>query len=90
MLPRVVVRLAHYKSVDGKFRLFRYGHWIPAQWRELHEIYEFGRARGWQREPHGFETAGFMRADVSLEHEYIKALLLMRLDSGNFTPDQVE
>ena len=90
VLPRVVVRLAHYKSVDGKFRLFRYGHWIPAQWRELHEIYEFGRARGWQREPLGFETAGFMRADVSLEHEYIKALLLMRLDSGNFTPDQVE
>ena len=37
-------------GIDGKFRLFRYGHWIPAQWREFHELYEFARMRGWQRE----------------------------------------
>ena len=49
-LPWVLVRLAHYKGLDGKFRLFRYSHWIPAQWREFHELYEFARMRGWQRE----------------------------------------
>ena len=32
----------------------------------------------------------FERTDASLENEYIKALLLMRLDSGSFTPDQVQ
>src|SRR5207302_8817188 len=48
VLPKILVRLAHYKGLDGKFRLFRYGHWIPAQWRELHELYEFARMRGWQ------------------------------------------
>jgi hypothetical protein len=90
VLPRVLVRLAHYKSIDGKFRLFRYGHWIPAQWRELHELYEFARMRGWQREPLVFATDGFGQPAASLEQEYIRALLLMRLDSGNFTPDQVE
>ena len=90
VLPRVLVRLAHYKGIDGKFRLFRYGHWIPAQWRELHELYEFARMRGWQREALAHGAGTFSQPDRSLEHEYVRALLLMRLDSGNFTPDQVE
>ena len=90
VLPRVLVRLAHYKGIDGKFRLFRYGHWIPAQWRELHELYEFARMRGWQREPLSFGAGAFSQPSRSLEQEYVRALLLMRLDSGNFTPDQVE
>ena len=90
VLPRVLVRLAHYKRIDGKFRLFRYGHWIPAQWRELHEMYEFARMRGWQREPLALDDSSFAQPAISLEQEYIRALLLMRLDSGSFTPDQVE
>ena len=90
VLPRVLVRLAHYKAIDGKFRLFRYGHWIPAQWRELHELYEFARMRGWQREPLAFGAGAVNQPGESLEQEYVRALLLMRLDSGNFTPDQVE
>src|SRR5258707_12015294 len=44
--------------------------------------------RGWQRE--AFSLPGASAPGVTLEHEYIKALLLMRLDSGSFTPDQVE
>ncbi|MEO5702263.1 MAG: hypothetical protein ABIR61_17405 [Casimicrobiaceae bacterium] len=90
VLPWVLVRLAHFKGVDGKFRLFRYGHWIPAQWRELHELYEFARMRGWQREQLVFGSAPFSRPGVCVEQEYLQTLLLMRLDSGNFTPDQVE
>jgi len=90
VLPWVLVRLAHYKGLDGKFRLFRYGQWIPAQWRELHELYEFARMRGWQREQLVFGAAAFSVPGITFEQEYLKALLLMRLDSGNFTPDQVE
>ncbi len=90
VLPWVLVRLAHYKGVDGKYRLFRYGQWIPAQWRELHELYEFARMRGWQREQLVFGAAAFAVPGITFEQEYLKALLLMRLDSGNFTPDQVE
>jgi hypothetical protein len=90
VLPWVLVRLAHYKGLDGKFRLFRYGHWIPAQWREFHELYEFARMRGWQREQLMFGSGMFSRPGVCVEQEYLQALLLMRLDSGNFTPDQVE
>jgi hypothetical protein len=90
LLPSVLVRLVHYKGIDGKFRLFRYGAWIPAQWREFHELYEFARARGWQRSELAYGAGMFSRPGVCVEQEYLKALLLMRLDSGNFTPDQVE
>ncbi len=90
ILPWVIVRLAHYKGLDGKYRLFRYSHWIPAQWREFHELYEFARMRGWQREQLVFGVGAFAKPGVSFEQVYLKTLLLMRLDSGNFTPDQVE
>lgn len=90
VLPWVVVRLAHYKGLDAKFRLFRYSHWIPAQWREYHELAEFARMRGWQREQLVLGASGFAKSSVSFEQEYIRTLMLMRLDSGNFTPDQVE
>jgi hypothetical protein len=90
VLPWVLVRLAHYKGLDGMYRLFRYGHWIPAQWREFHELYEFARMRGWQREQLVFGAGGFGRPGVCVEHVYLQTLLLMRLDSGNFTPDQVD
>jgi len=90
VLPWVLVRLAHYKGLDGKFRLFRYSRWTPAQWRELHELYEYARMRGWQREQLVFGAGTFSWPGVCLEQEYVKTLLLMRLDSGNFTADQVE
>jgi hypothetical protein len=90
LLPWILVRLVHYKGIDGKFRLFRYSHWIPAQWREFHELYEFARMRDWQRDQLTYGAGIFSKAGVSVEQEYLKTLLLMRLDSGNFTPDQVE
>ncbi len=90
ILPWVLVRVAHYKGLDGKYRLFRYSHWIPAQWREYHELAEFARMRGWQREQLVFGVGAFSKPGISFEQEYVKTLMLMRLDSGNFTPDQVE
>jgi hypothetical protein len=90
ILPWVVVRLAYYKGLDAKFRLFRYSHWIPAQWREYHELAEFTRMRSWQREQLVLGGGSFSKPGVTFEQEYIKTLMLMRLDSGNFTPDQVE
>ncbi|HEY3459272.1 MAG TPA: hypothetical protein VGL52_00490, partial [Casimicrobiaceae bacterium] len=90
ILPWALVRVAHYRGLDGKFRLFRYSHWIPAQWRDFHEAYELARARSWHREQLVFGAAGFSRPGISVEQVYLDMLLLMRLDSGNFTPDQVE
>ncbi|HEX6792882.1 MAG TPA: hypothetical protein VF304_03445 [Casimicrobiaceae bacterium] len=90
ILPWALVRLMHYRGLDGKFRLFRYSHWIPAQWRDFHETYELARARSWHREQLVFGAGGFSKPGISVEQVYLDMLLLMRLDSGNFTPDQVE
>jgi len=90
ILPWVLVRLAHHRGLDGRYRLFRYSHWIPAQWRDFHELYEFARMRGLQREQLVLGGGGFAQPGITLEQEYVQTLLLMRLDSGNFTPDQVE
>jgi hypothetical protein len=90
ILPWVLVRLAHHRGLDGRYRLFRYSHWIPAQWRDFHELYEFARMRGWQREQLVLGGGAFSQPGITLEQEYVQTLLLMRLDSGNFTPDQVE
>jgi hypothetical protein len=90
VLPWVLVRLAYYKGLDGKYRLFRYSRWDAGQWKDFHELYEFARMRGWQREQLVLGAATFSRPGISLEQEYLKTLLLMRLDSGNFTADQVE
>mgnify|MGYP003693838625 CR=1 FL=1 len=46
--------------------------------------------RGWQRNELAYGAGMFSRPGVCVEQEYLKTLLLMRLDSGNFTPDQVE
>jgi hypothetical protein len=46
--------------------------------------------RGWQREQLIYGVGGFAKPGVSFEQQYLKTLLMMRLDSGNFTPDQVE
>jgi hypothetical protein len=90
VLPWVLVRLAYYKGLDAKFRLFRFSHWNPAQWREFHELYEFARTRGWHREQLVLGAGAFSRPGVCVEQEYLKTLMLMRLDSGNFTADHVE
>lgn len=90
ILPWALVRLAHYRGLDGKFRLFRYSHWIPAQWREFHEVYELARAKSWQKEQLVLGGGAFAKTGISVEQVYLNMLLLMRLDSGNFTPDQVE
>ena len=47
--------------------------------------------RGWQREQLVPSAPARSRGPAScVEQEYLKTLLLMRLDSGNFTADQVE
>lgn len=90
VLPWCLLRLAHYRSVDGKYRLFRYSHWIPAQWKEFHEIFDLARTRSWHREQLLIGPARFAGPAASMEMVYLRTLLMMRLDSGNFTPDQVE
>ena len=79
----MLLRLAHYKGLDGKFRLFRYGHWIPAQWREFHELYEFARTARLAARPAGVRRLDRFGARTRRRNRNTSlTLLLMRLDSG--------
>jgi hypothetical protein len=84
VLPWVLVRLA-YTRARRQVPAVPLQPLDAAQWREFHELYEFARMRGWQREQLVFGAGKFSRPGVCLEQEYLKTLLLMRLDSGNFT-----
>jgi len=85
--PALLSRHAHFLLQDLKLRQFRYAGWSAAQWRELHEIYQLASLYDRQRvrQPLPGERRG-----VSVEEEYLGTLLIARLNTGNFTPPQLE
>lgn len=87
-LPLVLTRLIHHRSVDAKFRLFRYEEWIPARWRELHTNYTLACHHRAEREPvPSMEETG---QKTTIEQKYLQLLLLHLLNTGSFTPPQLE
>ncbi len=88
-LPMLLVRLAHYKALDARLRLYRYAKWAASQWREMHQYYELARARRWHHRRLAFGDSRGARELDSIEEIYLRTLLEQRMDSGNFTPDQV-
>ncbi len=85
--PALLSRHVHFLRQDLKLRQFRYAGWSAAQWRELHEIYQLAALYDRQRtrQPLPGERRG-----ASVEEEYLGALLIARLNTGNFTPPQLE
>src|SRR2546421_1636251 len=47
ILPWVLVRLFHFKGLDGKVRVFPYRQWITAQWRGFLALFGIGAIRHW-------------------------------------------
>lgn len=85
--PALLARHALHMRLDLKLRQFRYAGWSAAQWRELHEIYQLAALYDRQRvrQPLPGERRG-----MSVEQEYIGALLIARVNTGSFTPPQME
>jgi hypothetical protein len=88
-LPVIVARAFHYKALDARLRLYRYARWSAAQWREMHQLYDFARSRRWHHRKLAFGERDSARELPSVEDVYLRTLLEQRLDSGSFTPDQV-
>ncbi len=87
LLPELLCRQIIHMGLDAKVRMFRYEHWIPAKWVELHGIFSLALSRQVERHPLLLGPGG---ATTTIEHEYLFALLLQLMNSGNMTPKHLE
>jgi hypothetical protein len=82
----IVIRLFHHRQTEFLLRFIRFKKRIPGQWKELHEIYRFARARGMA------QRTGTGQPDVNHgtlttpEQHYIRLLLLELMNNGQFSP----
>lgn len=81
-----LVRLLFFRRVEIVLRMFRYKRRNADHWRALHDGYRFARARdGHLREVRVPLRDGLEMA-TSVEREYIQALLLDAVNSGQLSP----
>ncbi|MET0346861.1 MAG: hypothetical protein ABW218_11375 [Casimicrobiaceae bacterium] len=89
LLPVLFARLAHYFGSDAKLRVFRFERWIPAKWVEFHSIYMRAVELELDRVPtvlgHGPNTTQW-----TVEQEYLYALLIHQLNTGNMSPAELD
>ena len=83
----VVVQLFHHRQTEFLLRFIRFKKRIPGQWKELHEIYRFARARGIATQSIGTGPADYTQgAPTTPEQQYIRLLLLELMNNGQFSP----
>ena len=89
LLPVMFARLVHYFGSDAKLRVFRFERWIPAKWVEFHSIYMRAAELELDRVPtalgHGPNTTQW-----TVEQEYVYALLIHQLNTGNMSPAELD
>src|SRR5215470_11585190 len=90
LLPLLFVRLVHFHATDAKLRVFKYERWIPAKWMELHRIYLRACELTCDREAAVLPAAGPDAQAWSVEQEYLYALLVHQLNTGNLAPAEVD
>ena len=87
LLPELVARQIMHHGLDARIRLFRYEQWIPAKWAEVHGLFTLACSRQIERHPLVADAAG---DTTTIEHEYLVALTLQLVNSGNMTPKHVD
>ena len=87
MLPELIARQIIHQGLDAKVRLFRYEQWIPAKWSELHALFQRACSAEKERQPVPALPDG---SPTTIEQEYLRALVLQLMNSGNLTPRQLE
>jgi hypothetical protein len=87
LLPELVARQIHQLRQDARIRLYRYEHWIPAKWEELHAKFMLACSRQIERRQVVMGPEG---VTSTIEHEYLVALILQLVNAGNMTPRHVD
>jgi hypothetical protein len=70
--------------------VFKYERWIPAKWMELHQIYLRSCELGFDRVAMALPAAGPGAQPWSTEQEYVYALLVHQLNTGNLGPAEID
>lgn len=90
MLPLLFARLLHYYGTDAKLRVARYERWIPAKWMELHSIFLRATELGIHRIPVALGATNPGATQWTVEQEYLFALLIHQLNTGNMSPVELD
>ena len=86
LLPELVCRQVVHLALDARIRLFRYEQWIPAKWAELHSLMSLACSQQIERRLVSLTES----STTSIEHEYLRALVLHLMNAGSLTASQVE
>jgi len=89
-LPLLFARLLHYYGTDAKLRVFRFERWIPGKWMEVHRTYLRAAELGVDRAQAMLGSAGPNATSWTPEQEYLNALLIHQLNTGNLSPSQLD
>ena len=87
LLPELLARQIQHLGLDARVRLYRYEQWIPAKWAELHSLFTLACSQQIERRHIVVDREG---ATTTVEHEYLVALILQLVNSGNMTPKHVD
>jgi hypothetical protein len=87
LLPELVCRQVMHLALDARIRLFRHEQWIPAKWAELHGLMTLASSRQIEREP---VTLASDAGTTTIEHQYLRTLVLHLMNAGSLTARQVE
>jgi hypothetical protein len=87
LLPELLARQIVHLALDAKIRLYRYEQWIPAKWAELHSLFSLACSRQIERQQLALGVDG---GTTTIEHEYLVALMLQLMNSGNLSAKQLE
>jgi hypothetical protein len=86
LLPELVCRQIVHLALDARVRLFRYEQWIPAKWADLHGRMTLACSQQIERQVVSLVDT----ATTTIEHEYLRALVLQLMNAGSLTARQVE
>ena len=89
-VPVLFSRLIHYYGTDAKLRVCRHERWIPAKWLEMHRAYMRATELGVDRVPTSLGPSGGSGTQWTVEQEYVYALLVHQLNSGNLSPANLD
>jgi len=87
LLPELIARQVMHHALDARTRLYRYEQWIPAKWSDLHALFQAACALEVDRKPVPALNA---RTVTTIEHEYLRALVLQLLSAVSLAPRNLD